>query len=75
AFHSTIQVDDEEQNETDRLAPFAIGDQARPRVLRWDAGPDADHVIAEHYGYGRLSQPITHRRAVFFDKRRLFWLI
>ncbi len=75
AFHSTIQVDDEEQNETDRLTPFAIGDQARPRVLRWDAGPDADHVIAEHYGYGRLSQPITHRRAVFFDKRRLFWLI
>ncbi|MER3427203.1 MAG: hypothetical protein C4334_03745 [Pyrinomonas sp.] len=75
AFHSTVQVDDEEQNEIERRAPFAIGDQARPRLLRWEASPEADHLIAEHYGYCRLPHPVTHRRAVFFDKRKLFWLI
>ena len=75
AYHSTVQVDGQEQNTTDEAMPFIIGNEARPRVLSWETNAEADTIVAEHYGYGRLSHPVTHRRTVRFDKRRRFWLI
>ena len=75
AYHSTIEVDNEEQNSTDPLMPFVIGDEARPRVLRFETTPERDIVIAEHDGYRRLAQAVTHRRAVVFDKGERWWVI
>ncbi len=59
AYHSTVQVDDAEQNSIEEAAPFVIGNEARPRVINWEPGEAADLVVAEHYGYKRLSQPVT----------------
>ena len=76
AYHSTVEVDGEEQNTTDERLPFRIGDEARPRVLRWESDGARDLVVAEHRGYARLkSGPVTHRRSVLFDKRRGLWLV
>jgi hypothetical protein len=76
AFHSTVEVDGEEQNTTPESAPFFIGDEARPRIIRFESGASRDFVVAEHQGYERLKTgPITHRRAVTFDKREGFWLV
>jgi len=75
AYHSTVQIDGQEQNTTDEAIPFIIGNEACPRALSWETSAEADTVIAEHYGYARLSHPVTHRRTVRFDKRRRFWLI
>ncbi|PYS36572.1 MAG: hypothetical protein DMF75_00630 [Acidobacteria bacterium] len=75
AYHSTVQVDDAEQNSIEEAAPFVIGNEARPRVFNWEPGEAADLVVAEHYGYKRLSQPVTHRRTVRFNKSNRFWLI
>src|SRR5947209_7166633 len=76
AFHSTVGVDGEEQNTTSADAPFFIGDEAKPRIIRWETGAARDIAVAEHHGYERLKAgPITHRRAVTFDKREGFWLI
>ena len=75
AYHSTVEVDDTEQNTTDPSEPFVIGDEAHPRVLRWETSPERDFVLAEHGGYRRLAAPLTHRRAVTFDKRGRYWLI
>jgi len=75
AYHSTVQVDGQEQNTTDEAMPFIIGNEARPRVLSWQTNAEADTIVAEHYGYGRLSHPVTHRRTVRFDKGRRFWII
>ena len=75
-YHSTVEVDGREQNTTDERLPFVIGDEARPRLLRWE--DDASHtlVVAEHDGYRRLpAGPVTHRRSVLFDKRQRFWQI
>ncbi|HKR15175.1 MAG TPA: alginate lyase family protein [Pyrinomonadaceae bacterium] len=71
AYHSTVKIDGVEQNTTQRDAPFVIGDEARPRVLHWDG----DRIVAEHYGYRRLKHPVTHRRAINFDKPNRSWLI
>ncbi len=74
-YHSTVQIDDVEQNATDEKTPFVMGDEAHSRVVKWETNGELDYVIAEHDGYRRLDQPVTHRRAVRFDKRKRFWLI
>lgn len=77
AYHSTVQIDDVEQNKTEETTPFIIGDDARPRLIDWFAGDASglDRVSAEHYGYKRLPQPVTHRRTVVFHKHERFWVI
>ncbi|MBA3716253.1 MAG: alginate lyase family protein [Pyrinomonadaceae bacterium] len=76
AFHSTVEVDGAEQNTTLESTPFVIGDEARPRVLRWASDAERDLVIAEHRGYQNLAAgEVTHRRACLFDKRERYWII
>lgn len=76
AYHSTVEVDGAEQNETDPRQPFRLGDEARPRVLKWESEEARDLVVAEHRGYARLPRGgLTHRRAVLFDKRERYWLV
>lgn len=75
ASHSTVEVDDSEQNSIDRDIPFVIGNEARPVVLDWMIDDNRDFVSAEHHGYARLESPVSHRRSVRFDKEREFWII
>ena len=75
AYHSTVKIDGVEQNTIERDLPFVIGDEARPQVLLWKTGPEIDRVSAEHYGYQRLKDPVTHRRTVTFNKPDRSWLI
>jgi hypothetical protein len=75
AYHSTIQLDGVEQNTTRESVPFVIGDEAHPKVLLWETGPESDHVVAEHAGYQRLANGVRHRRSVKFFKKDRWWLI
>jgi hypothetical protein len=75
ASHSTVEVDGAEQNSTDPTLPFVIGDEAHPRVLRWETGPERDIIVAEHDGYKRLTEGVTHRRSVRFEKRERLWIV
>jgi len=72
-YHSTVQIDDEEQNTTDINVPFVIGNEAQPEVLHWESNEDLDIVVAEHHGYRRFESPVTHRRTVTFDKKQRTW--
>ena len=75
AYHSTVQVDDEEQNTTEASLPFVIGDEAHPKVLLWETTTEHDLVVAEHRGYARLARPVIHTRAVRFLKADRSWLV
>jgi hypothetical protein len=75
AYHSTVEVDGAEQNAIDPKIPFVIGDEAHPRILRWETGAEHDIIVAEHDGYRRLSEGVTHRRSVRFEKRGRLWII
>lgn len=76
AYHSTVGVDGCEQNTTPESAPFFNGDEARPRLLSFDATGEIDSAVAEHHGYERLpAGAVTHRRAVTFEKRGRCWLV
>lgn len=74
-YHSTIEIDDEEQRTIQADYPFAIGDELTARVTLWESTPEHDRVVAEHSGYERLVQPATHRRAITFNKADRWWLI
>ncbi len=74
-YHSTVMVDEVEQNTIDRNAPFIIGNEASPKVLEWSTNDIQDRVVGEHYGYRRLAQPVTHRRSVRFDKAVRLWIV
>ncbi|HEV2705887.1 MAG TPA: alginate lyase family protein [Pyrinomonadaceae bacterium] len=76
AYHSTVEVDGEEQNTTDARAPFVIGDEARARAVGWESTKTRDRVEAAHEGYLRLaSGAVAHRRVVTFDKPGRLWLV
>jgi len=75
SYHSTVEIDDSEQQTIHEDAPFAIGGEAPVRVLVWETTPKRDWIVAEHTGYERLPQPVTHRRAITFDKTNRWWLI
>jgi Heparinase II/III-like protein/Heparinase II/III N-terminus len=75
AYHSTIEIDGVDQNTTGQQTPFVIGDEARPRVLNWKTEPEHDLAVAEHRGYTRLPEPVTHRRTVRFYKQERCWMI
>jgi hypothetical protein len=75
AAHSTLEIDGVEQNTTDPDLPFVIGNEAHPRVLRWETTPERDIITAEHDGYKRLTEGVTHRRSVRFEKPYRLWMI
>jgi uncharacterized heparinase superfamily protein len=66
--HCTVMVDGVEQNRFVRGGLFALHADTRPRVLAWDAGPTRTRIVAEHDGYGRLGDPVLHRRTVTFER-------
>jgi hypothetical protein len=75
AYHSTVEVDSVEQNSIDQNLPFVIGNEAQPRMLEWSPDPYIERLVAEHSGYQRLPQPVTHRRSVVFNKQKRYWFV
>ena len=75
SYHSTVQIDDEEQQTISEEAPFVTGGEASARVLVWERTAGSDRVAAEHTGYERLPEPVTHRRVITFNKPDRSWLI
>ena len=75
SYHSTVQIDDEEQQTIVEEKPFVTGGEASARVLVWQSTAESDRVAAEHSGYERLPKPVTHRREITFNKLERCWLI
>jgi hypothetical protein len=75
SYHSTVEIDDAEQQTIQEEAPFANGGEAQARVLLWKSMPDRDNVVAEHNGYERFPEAVIHRRAITLDKVNRWWLI
>jgi Heparinase II/III N-terminus/Heparinase II/III-like protein len=75
AYHSTVEIDGEDQNTTEAAVPFVIGNEAQPRILEWQSDANADVVSAEHEGYQRFGSSLRHRRTARFNKRQRVWTI
>jgi hypothetical protein len=75
ASHNTARVDGQEMNEISATALFHTEDNARPQVTRWETSVDFDLLVAEHFGYFRLPEPLVHGRQFLLDKKRDFLLV
>jgi Heparinase II/III-like protein/Heparinase II/III N-terminus len=74
AYHNTVLVDGEEINRIpDDL--FRLMNDATPVVNRWETTDKTDFLDAQHNGYERLRDPVTHRRQFYFDKVDNYWII
>jgi len=74
--HNVVIVDGQEMaemGEGGRL--WSIADQAKAKCLKWETSDNYDLFIGEHYGYRRLKEPVTLRRAIYFSKAEVYWLI
>ena len=71
AYHSTVKIDGEEQNTTDREYAICDRQRSKPRVLEWKTSEDFDKVVAEHYGYVTSDSP-AHS---YIQQARASWLI
>jgi hypothetical protein len=72
AAHNTVTVDGEGQAEP--AAPFTWRQRPRARLRRWVTTEGFDLADAEHDAYGRLPEPVRHRRRVLFVKPR-YWML
>lgn len=63
--HNTVTIDGAEQSVP--LGLFMWGERARPRCLSWEPTAEGGRIIAEHDGYRRLNDPVTHRRSLVLD--------
>jgi len=66
AAHNTARIDGENQSKI--AGRFLWSAKANSRLLRFDNSSDQVTIEAEHDGYLRLPEPVTHKRAVNFDR-------
>jgi len=66
AAHNTARVDGRNQSEI--AGRFLWSSKANTRLLRFDESLGRVTIEAEHDGYMRLFDPVTHRRTVCFDR-------
>jgi len=62
AAHNTIRVDGENQSEF--AGEFLASYHAQSKCLEWKEG---ERVSGVHSGYGRLRNPVLHRRTISFE--------
>lgn len=75
--HNTVSIDGEEQNNF-FLFPrqlFSMQNDAVITVNAWNVTDEYDFFDAQHNGYERLSEPVIHRRQIFFHKQKRYWVI
>lgn len=75
AYHNTVRIDRKEISEINSSQPFALGTNVRPKINFWLSDSERDVLDAEHYGYRRLAEPVTHQRIITFNKREGFWIL
>lgn len=65
AAHNTLLVDGEGSS-VPAAGAFQWRQVAHGRLLAWEAGEGFTYFEGTHDGFARLSDPVTHRRAVLF---------
>lgn len=76
AYHNTVVIDGKEQNEFSEKGVFGLKSfDAIAKLNKWESNGEYDFFDAEHYGYHKLSNPVTHRRQIYFNKKDGYWII
>lgn len=63
--HNTVRIDGQDQSVP--AGNFLWLAHAPVRVIEFTSTPQFDRLVAEHDGYRRLSDPVTHRREIVLE--------
>jgi uncharacterized heparinase superfamily protein len=63
--HNTVTVDGLDQSTME--GPFLWGQRANARCVAFDPAAEGGRVTGEHDGYGRLPDPVVHRRTLALE--------
>jgi hypothetical protein len=67
--HNIFCIDDEPVAYTEGL--FKIkGDLTKPKILEWESSNAEDILVAQHYAYARLADPVICKRTFHFFKEK-----
>jgi len=69
ASHSTLQVDDIEQNEINPAWLFRMFEKAEPTHVAFEAGDTEMRYAGRHAGYARVVPGAVHERTFVLDRR------
>ncbi|MBW2662113.1 MAG: heparinase II/III-family protein [Deltaproteobacteria bacterium] len=69
-YHNTVVVDGKEQIEIHNSMFGLVNPHGVVRVLRWEPEDNQDLLEAEHTGYTRLNEAVTHRRQFLLNKTK-----
>ncbi|MGE5624338.1 MAG: alginate lyase family protein [Bacillota bacterium] len=72
AAHNTVVID--RQSQAAPAGPFSWRKRPAAELLAWRSAPRFDYADAVHDAYGRLRDPVRHRRRVLFVKPR-YWVV
>jgi hypothetical protein len=64
--HNTVRIDGQDQSVA--AGNFLWLEHAPVRALEFVAGGPVERLVAEHDGYRRLADPVTHRREIALDR-------
>jgi hypothetical protein len=74
-YHNTVVIDGQEQNRFEASNLFKMAADSAVIIHEWVSTPERDWLDAEHTGYTRLAQPVSHRRTFLFEKLKGIWTI
>ncbi|MGC3976519.1 MAG: alginate lyase family protein [Nitrospira sp.] len=74
-FHSTVRVDQAEQNRFIPGKSFCLHPDSRLSPVQWDIGGPVEQAAADHDGYERFPHPVRHRRQVRADWLNRSWRV
>ena len=74
-YHNTVRIDDQDICEIPDKGLFALGNNPKIEITRWETEPARDVLESVHYGYARLEHPVLHRRSIIFDKEAEYWIV
>ena len=70
--HNTIVINGLDQSEV--WSSFRVGQRAQPKEVMWKIGTKYCLLSGVHDGYGRLGFQVSHRRWIFWIRKRRQWL-
>lgn len=71
AFHSTLRIDEGEQNEMPEWPRFPLGGRSRAEAIEWVPGSSGGVFVGRHHGFEYLSAPALHERRFELTGREL----
>jgi len=68
--HNTFSIDNTQLAEFNGLFDIKA-DLTKPKIIEWQSDNDEDRLVAQHFAYVRLADPVICKRGFYFQKEKM----